>query len=154
MTFATLSRTGGRMTQDRGGKRRSLRRAVALECCLQSELWDDELRLPASNLSTEGVWIETPIALAPGDEVIVSFTPPGLSADHVVWAAAKVVRVATARRQGDQAQSPGMALRFTYCSDPHRRMLARSLLGVPPRLPLSRVPPPLPQEERASASSA
>jgi len=132
------------MEQVSGGKRRSLRRAVALECTLQCELWDEELRLPASNLSIDGVWIETPISLDLGDELIVSFTPPGLAATETVWAAAKVVRVGSFRRQGDAAQSPGMGLSFTYFSEPHRRLLARSLQGHPPRLPLSRVPPPLP----------
>lgn len=126
------------------GKRRSLRRAVALECTLQSELWDEALTLPASNMSTDGVWIETPLALDPGDELILSFTPPGLSQHQTVWAAAKVVRVAVARRQGDAPESPGMGLSFTYCSEPHRRLLARSLRGHPPRLPGTRVPPPLP----------
>lgn len=126
------------------GKRRSLRRAVALECTLQSELWDEALTLPASNLSVDGVWIETPLSLDLGDELIVSFTPPGLAAHHVVWAAAKVVRVGSSRRQGDAPESPGMGLSFTYCSEPHRRMLARSLRGHPPRLPGARVPPPLP----------
>jgi len=139
------------MKNERGGKRRSLRRAVALECCLQSERWEDELRLPASNLSTDGIWLETSIALAPGEEVIVSFTPPGLASHHVVWAAAKVVRVASARREGDAAQSPGMGLHFTYCSEPHRRLLARSLQGHPPRLPVSRLPPPLPQHATTPA---
>jgi hypothetical protein len=126
------------------GKRRSLRRAVAIECTLQSELWDETLTFPASNLSIDGVWIETPLSLDLGDELIVSFTPPGLAPTQIVWAAAKVVRVGSFRRQGDSAQSPGMGLSFTYCSEPHRRMLARSLQGHPPRLPVSRVPPPLP----------
>lgn len=132
------------MEQDTGGKRRSLRRAVALECTLQSELWDEELQLPASNLSTDGIWIETPVTLDPGAELIVSFTPPGLPDHQVVWAAAKVVRVAPAGADEELAQSPGMGLKFTYCSDDHRHTLARSLLGRPPRLPLSRVPPPIP----------
>ncbi|MEY4514991.1 MAG: hypothetical protein RLZZ450_7113, partial [Pseudomonadota bacterium] len=108
------------------GKRRSLRRAVALECTLQSELWDEALTLPASNLSIDGVWIETQLSLDLGDELIVSFTPPGLAAHHIVWAAAKVVRVGSFR-EDDPAQAPGMGLSFTYCSEHHRRLLARSL---------------------------
>lgn len=126
------------------GKRRSLRRAVALECTLQSELWDEALTLPASNLSVDGVWVETQLSLDLGDDLIVSFTPPGLAAHHIVWATATVVRVGSFRRDGDPAEAPGMGLRFTYCSESHRRLLARSLHGHPPRLPISRVPPPLP----------
>jgi hypothetical protein len=139
------------MEQVSRGKRRSLRRAIALECTLQCELWDDALTLPASNLSTDGVWIETPLALDLGDELIVSFTPPGLSAQQTVWATAKVVRVGSFRGEEDAAQSPGMGLSFTYCSEPHRRLLARSLQGHPPRLPISRVPPPLPSARDSKA---
>jgi hypothetical protein len=37
-----------------------------------------------------------------------------------------------------------MALTFTYLSGPERRLLSRSLVGHPPRLPVRRKPPPLP----------
>lgn len=133
------------------GRRRSVRRAVALDCALQSELWDGVVHLPASNLSTDGIWIETPIALEPGEELVVSFTPPGGS--EKVWAAARVVRSTRARRRGDPAAVPGMGLAFTYCSDAHHRLLARALLGQPPRLPHERVPPPLPTAEQSVRSA-
>lgn len=118
-------------------RRRNVRRAVAFDCAVQSELWDDVVHLPASNLSEEGIWIETPLALDPGEPLIVSFVPPG--ADEKVWAAAEVVRRS---RRRERAQ--GIAVAFTYCSEPHRAVLAQSLYGQPPRLPNRPTPPPLP----------
>jgi hypothetical protein len=122
-------------------RRRSVRRAVAFDCAVQSELWDDVVHLPASNLSEEGIWIETPIELEPGEPLIVSFTPPGTR--EKVWAAAEVVR-----RSRHREPAHGVALAFTYCSEPHREVLARSLYGQPPRLPGHPQPPPLPSSVR------
>lgn len=115
-----------------------MRRAVAFECAVQSELWDDVKHLPASNLSEEGIWLEAPIALKPGEPLILSFTPPG--AQEKVWAAAEVVR-----RSGRPERAQGVALAFTYCSEPHREVLASALYGQPPELPGR--PPPLPAVE-------
>jgi hypothetical protein len=126
-------------------RRRSLRRAVVVDCALRSDLWDDELCLEASNLSTAGMWVETPIALEPGSHVIVSFTPPGVQRGKRVWAAAEVVRVDAAAAEPDGLQAGGMALAFTYCSEGDRRLLARALVGCPPRLPARCGPPPLPR---------
>ncbi|HEX5657521.1 MAG TPA: PilZ domain-containing protein [Polyangiales bacterium] len=119
-----------------------MRRAVAFECAVQSELWDDVVQLPASNLSEEGMWIESPIGLEPGEPLILSFTPPGTH--DKVWAAAKVVR-----RSRHQEREQGIALVFTYCSEPHREVLARALYGQPPRLPKRPQPPPLPTSVRS-----
>jgi hypothetical protein len=129
------------MPAESSKRRRSVRRAVAFECAVQSELWDDVVHLPASNLSEEGIWIESPIGLEPGEPLILSFTPPGTR--EKVWAAAEVVRRS---RQRERAQ--GVALAFTYCSEPHREVLARSLYGQPPRLPNRPAPPPLPSSVR------
>jgi hypothetical protein len=127
------------------GKRRSLRRAVALECGVRSDLWDGELRLPIANLSTDGLWLETRLALSPGHELIVSFEPPLAQRSEVIWAAAEVVRAGVYRPSAESPAKRGVGLAIRYCSIEHKRLLARSLLGCPPRLP-SRVgrPPPLP----------
>lgn len=58
-------------------RRRSVRRAIEFECAVQSEHWDDVLHLPASDLSEDGMRIETPLPLQPEEPLIVSFTPPG-----------------------------------------------------------------------------
>lgn len=121
------------MAEDTRGRRRSLRRAISVECALRSERWDRELHLRASDVSTGGMWIETPSPVAPGEELIVSFQLP--SVGETMWAAARVVRVGSSR-EGEDAR-PGMALAFTYCSERHMRLLARALQGHPPRLPQS-----------------
>ncbi len=125
------------------GNRRSLRRAVELECALQSDLWDGLIALSASDLSNEGVWLDTPYALEPGEELVLSFVPPGARQGEQVWAVAEVARVGLWRRRLDPWPA-GMGLVFQYLSDVDRRFLARSLVGRPPRLPGRRRPPPLP----------
>jgi hypothetical protein len=126
------------------GRRRSLRRAVAVECTLRCAHWEGERRVRASDLSVTGMWIDTDLALAPGTELIVCFTPPGRSYDEKVWASARVARVGAYRGLTDTAPLPGIGVVFTYCSDQHLRLLARSLEGCPPRLPRRQGPPPLP----------
>jgi hypothetical protein len=113
---------------------------------VRSELWDGELTLPVANISLNGLWIETPLALKPGHELIVSFKPPLARRHEVVWAAAEVVRAGVYRPSADAPPMRGVGLAIRYCSAEHKRLLARSLVGCPPRLPNSRVPPPLPRE--------
>jgi hypothetical protein len=127
------------------GRRRSLRRAVVVECTLRSPLWDgEERRMAASDLSVNGMWIDTALPIGPGTELIVCFTPPGRAHDEKVWASARVARVGTCHRPHDTAVPAGIGVVFTYCSEQHLRLLARSLEGCPPRLPVRRGPPPLP----------
>ena len=114
------------MEQEMRGRRQSSRRAVALECTLLSELWDGELQLPASNLSDGGVWIETAVAPEPGEELVVSYAPPG---QQQVWAAARVVRVGVYPRASDAEPTCGMGLEFTVSSERHIRLLAQALRG-------------------------
>jgi len=136
------------MVSQTARRRRSVRRAVVLECSLRSELWEGELKLPVSNLSTEGLWVDTGLVLEPGHELIVSFKPPRARRHEVVWAAAQVVRAGLYRPHVDSAPKRGVAIAITYCSEEHKRLLARSLLGRPPRLP-ARAPPPLPSAAQA-----
>jgi hypothetical protein len=136
--------------------RRSLRHAVAVDCVLRSDAWDAAEQARASNLSVGGMWVETARTLPPGALVFVSFTPPG--ARKPVWAAAEVMRVAELANAEHPPEPCGMALAFTYCSERDLRLLARSLLGRPPSLPMRSRPPPLPPrqatEDDADDSSA
>lgn len=132
--------------------RRSLRRAVDLECALQSDLWDGLISLTASNLSNEGVWLDTPYALELGEELVLSFVPPGARRGEQVWAVAEVARVGMWRRRLDPWPA-GMGLVFHYLSDVDRRFLARSLVGRPPPLPGRLRPPPLPQARTGYAGT-
>jgi hypothetical protein len=128
-------------------RRRSLRRAVTLDCKLESDVWDGSVVLSATDLSTEGLWVETPYALHEGEELVVSFELPGTREFGRVWAIAEVARVGLFRRRGEE-QPSGMGLVFTYCSEDDRVRLRAALQGLPPPLPTSErrisVPPPLP----------
>lgn len=129
--------------------RRSVRRALSLDCRLESDSWDGEVVLAATDVSDEGLWVETPCVLARGEELVVSFPLPSDPGERV-WAIAEVARVGMWRRRQDP-YAPGMGLVFTYCSDEDRSRLRAALRGRPPRLPKARRPPPLPQRAGVSA---
>lgn len=124
-------------------RRRSLRRAVAIDCQLECDSWDGPVQLPVTDLSDEGLWIETPFALDRGEELVVSFTLPDSPSGERLWAIAQVARVGLWRRRNDPHRA-GMGLVFTYCDFGDQRRLSASLRGRPPRLPLARKPPVLP----------
>ncbi len=134
-------------------RRRSLRRAVAVSCTVQSSYWDGTVALPASDLSDEGVWIDTALPLDPGAELVLSFRAPGYPCAEV-WALAEVARVGLWRRTYDP-WPPGMGLLFTYVSASDRALLSHALRGRPPRLPValprSSRPPPLPPRHSEEA---
>lgn len=135
------------------GQRRSLRRRVAIECVVHSDYWDGGVALAASDLSDDGLWIDTTVVLDEGEALILSFAPPGFSRADI-WVEARVARVCLARRRADLTPT-GMGLSFTYVSASDRSLLAYSLLGRPPRLPrVRRRPPPLPKRQAACSRSS
>jgi hypothetical protein len=129
-------------------RRRSLRRALSVECCVECDAWEGSVVFDASDVSDEGLWLDTPYALAPGEELVVSFPLPGDPDAERVWAIAEVARVGMWRRRQD-AYPAGMGLVFTYCSQEDLNRLSNALYGRPPRLP-NAVPtrglPPAPAE--------
>jgi hypothetical protein len=132
-------------------RRRSVRRAVQFECNLESESWDGIVVLPATDLSNEGLFIESHYALDEGEEVVVSFPLPGDGEPGRIWAIAEVARVGMWRRRGE-ARASGMGLAFTYFSNDDRTRLDAALRGLPPPLPTATItarsvqPPPLPSQ--------
>jgi hypothetical protein len=117
-------------------RRRSLRRAITVDCSLECDGWDGAVVLQATDVSDEGVWVETPYALDCGEELVVSFPVPGAPEAERIWAIAEVARVGMWRRR-DDADAPGMGLVFTYCSQEDLNRLSDSLYGRPPPLPRS-----------------
>jgi hypothetical protein len=115
-------------------RRRSLRRALSLECRVECDAWEGSVAFEASDVSDEGLWLDTPYALQPGEELVVSFPLPGDPDAERVWAIAEVARVGMWRRRQD-AYPAGMGLVFTYCSQEDLNRLSNSLYGRPPRLP-------------------
>lgn len=158
MQQATQARAQGEEVAQGKTRRRSVRRAVNLECNLESESWDGIVVLSATDLSNEGLWLESPYTLDEGQEVVVSFELPGDGEPGRVWAIAEVARVGLWRRRGDDARSPGMGLAFTYFSEDDRSRLRHALAGLPPPLPTCAParavsPPPLPKRENGTPPS-
>jgi hypothetical protein len=115
-------------------ERRSLRRALVIDCDIECDSWDGVICLRATDVSNEGLWVETQIALNPGAELVLSFALPDAAPDKRMWATAKVARVGMWRRR-DDIHASGMGLVFTYCSQADRERLAAFLVGRPPPVP-------------------
>jgi hypothetical protein len=123
--------------------RRSVRRCVSLECDVHSAYWEGAVPFLASDLSVHGIWLDSPFTLEVGQEVLLSFVPPGSSNTPVL------VTATIARVGAPDGQPSGMGLAFTSMRDSDRTLLARCLEGRPPRLPARRVPAaPLPKPRR------
>lgn len=118
-------------------QRRSLRRAVSVECEMESNLWDGQVPFRVTDLSNEGLWLRTGLSIECGEQVVVSFAPPSWPRTEPLVALASVVRVAMPRRRGDHEHS-GMGLRLMDLSPDERQLLRGVLRGLPP--PLKRKP--------------
>jgi hypothetical protein len=121
-------------------RRRSVRRSVALECHVHSAYWDGTVPFVACDLSMDGIWLASAFALEVGEEVMLSFVPPGGQSTEILTTA-RVARVSA--REG---QPSGMGLAFSFMRSTDRAVLARSLEGRPPPLPGRRAPPELPAQ--------
>ncbi|MDH5672405.1 MAG: PilZ domain-containing protein [Myxococcales bacterium] len=120
-------------------RRLHLRRAVQIDCDVQSPLWDGSLAYRAEDLSPLGMWLPSQLPLSEGDQLVVSFRPPRWPRRaRPVTARAEVVRVALARRRRDGFSS-GMGLCFTELAEEQRRLMEQLLRGLPPPLPQQRV---------------
>ena len=115
-------------------RRRSLRRAVRIETDVLSDGWDQAVSLLATDLSPEGLWLESDLPLEVGEEVVVSLRPPRWMADKPFRALAQVARVGLFRRKSEHRRS-GMGLRFVQLDSPEADFLNLALRGLPPPLP-------------------
>lgn len=114
-------------------KRRSVRRAVSLECEIESNLWDGQVPYRVTDLSEDGLWLRTGLPIECGEQVLVSFAPPRWPNARPLVAMASVVRVAMSRRRSDNEQC-GMGLRLLDLDPQERALLRTSLRGLPPPL--------------------
>lgn len=119
-------------------KRRSLRRAVSLDCEIESNLWDGQVPFRVTDLSDEGLWLRTTLPIECGEQVLVSFAPPRWPKAQPLVAMASVVRVSMPRRRIDHEHS-GMALSLLDLDPQDRSLLRASLHGLPPPLHNDRV---------------
>lgn len=116
------------------GERRAVRRAVALECSVLSEEWDEAAPHLLTDLSPFGAWLETSLPLEPGSTVLLSFLPPRQTRVHELLVSATVAR-AHLRRRRDDGPVAGMGVRFTDLSPAEFERLSLCLRGLPPPLP-------------------
>ena len=121
--------------EDAPTRRRSTRRAVRMPCDVYNRLWTGAVRLGATDLSPHGAWLATPLPLAPGEGVLVRFTPPRWPlSSPPIEVRAVVARAGLARRRRDAGRS-GMGLYFDGLTDIETGCLALSLRGLPPPFP-------------------
>lgn len=115
--------------------RRVTRRSLGLPC----ELLSNESGIRREHmldLSTRGASVTATSELALGEEVLLSFTPPGLTL--AVEAVARVAHVAMPKLPFWQTSRGIAGLEFNPLPASLLRDIERSLRGLPPPLPLPR----------------
>jgi len=118
------------------GRRRAVRRAVHVDCEVVSRFWDDSIPHLATDLTPDGIWIESMYPLEVGEDVVLTFRPPRWEESRAVTCFGTVRRVELRRRTSDPRAS-GMGIEFLDISDADQSELMRSLRGLPPPLPAS-----------------
>jgi hypothetical protein len=107
--------------------RRSMRRLVDLQCDVFCELWGEAIVHRVTDLSEDGLWIETELLLEVGTEVTLSFYPPDW--EEPLWVAGRVERVEL-RPQSPERTSVGMGIGFESLRNDERRRLTQSMRGL------------------------
>lgn len=104
--------------------RRAVRRLVDLECGVFSDVWGEAILHRVTDVSEDGLWIETDLLLEVGSEVTLSFYPPDW--EEPLYVAGQVERVEL-QRGAEQATSIGMGIAFWTLRTDERRQLTRSM---------------------------
>ena len=117
-------------------QRRTMRRAVRVDCQVVRERDFKLLGDWALDLSPDGMLVVTRDVVLTGEEVIVSFPVPRTRV--IIDAVATVARVVHGRRPTDRHRR-ALGLCFDDMEPEVRRMLRASLRHIPPPLP-SRAP--------------
>jgi hypothetical protein len=107
--------------------RSAVRRLVDLECEVYSELWGEAIAHRVTDVSEEGLWIQTDLLLEPGSQVTLTFCPPDW--EDPLYVAGRVQRVEFQRRPGD-GNAVGMGVAFEALRRDERRRLTLSMRGL------------------------
>ncbi|MCA9602047.1 MAG: PilZ domain-containing protein [Polyangiales bacterium] len=118
------------------GSRRSLRRAIDVECDVLSQYWDEPVSLLALDLSVGGMWLDAELPLDVGDSLRLRFHPPRWKSGRPLIVNAEVRRVDLQRRRFG-APAAGMGIAFTDLNPWERDALRLALEGIPPPLPFA-----------------
>jgi hypothetical protein len=103
--------------------RRSTRRPVEVCCEVIRAAWDAPVAHEVRDLSAFGAWIRTSFPAPIGEDLVVSFTPPGWAFERALTLFARVVRVV----RSDADRRGGMGLAFIDMDGVERRALQRCL---------------------------
>ncbi|MCA9624960.1 MAG: PilZ domain-containing protein [Myxococcales bacterium] len=121
------------------GARRAIRRAVGFDCELVSARVDQPLGYRVTDLSTHGLWIQTPDPVRAGEEVVVCFEPGEGWCWGELMVFAEVARVATSRERSAELGS-GMGLEFLDLTRAEQGALAMWLAARRSPVPRRRRP--------------
>lgn len=131
-------------------QRRMSRHSVEIPCELISSTDDAPRLVWASDMSADGLWIDTSKPLGLGEVVVVCFAPGLRWRAREVQAFAEVVRISFGMRWGDG--DPGMGLQFLDLTAAERWALRRWLHPRPHPQPKRRVPGERPPPVESFAS--
>jgi hypothetical protein len=120
-----------RESQVEAMRRRALRRAVEIPCEVVSRYVDQPLLYWATDLTPQGMWLDTNFPMERGEELVVCFKPAVWWPGRELMFFSEVVRSA-------QGGSTGMGLRFLDIDVHEARALKAWLRFRPPPLPKRR----------------
>lgn len=101
-----------------------MRRLVELECEVYCELWGEAIAHRVTDVSEDGLWIQSDLLLEIGSEVALTFYPPDW--DEPLWVAGRVQRVQFGGRR-EQGGPVGMGIGFEALRSDERRRLTHSM---------------------------
>lgn len=104
--------------------RRAVRRRVDLECDVYSEVWGQPIAHRVTDVSEDGLWIQTDLLLEIGSEVTLTFYPPDW--EEPLYVAGRVQRVQL-RSRPLRGGRVGMGIGFESLRNDERRQLTRSM---------------------------
>lgn len=108
--------------------RRAVRRLVDVQCEVYSEIWGEAIPHRVTDVSEDGLWIQTDLLLEPGSHVTLTFYPPDW--EEPLYVAGRVERVELQRRPGE-GSAVGMGVAFEALRRDERRRLTLSIRGLP-----------------------
>jgi len=124
------------MMIEQSSGRRKMRRAVEIPCDIVTKHIDRPLIYWATNLSSDGIWLETRAPMHAGERVVVCIKPAIWWHARELMLFAEVVRSSSVVARSEH--ECGMGLVFTDITQHEQRALDGWLRGRPPRLPRRR----------------
>lgn len=108
--------------------RKTVRRFVDLDCDVYADMWGEAISHRVTDLSEDGLWIQTELLLEIGTEVALAFCPPDW--EEPLCVAGRVKRVELRARPGDR-NAVGMGIEFEALRVEERRRLTASIRCLP-----------------------